>query len=139
MRIPYEFDFADGTSILDYDRSLTSGIVYRVLDSFENPRRGLIARAPGLMTVSPRSHNAGTVLSPWISTGKNRGAIEAAFNKSGAKTVVSVNLSLVDSLIVDLSSRVGLNPRSHTFRNAAIAHGEVLVLDCIPRFAINVV
>jgi RHS repeat-associated protein len=130
----YNFNFSDGTLISDYDLSYVSGIVHRGLAIGENPERGLIARAPGVRDVSPRSHNAGQKLSPWISTSKSAQTAMDIFNTSG-QGVVAINLALVPSIKVDLSAAQGLASRG-MFRNAAIAHEEVLVLDCIPKRAI---
>ncbi len=130
----YNFNFDDPTHISDYDLSYTSGIVYRGLAVGENPERGLIARSPGIRYVSPRSHNAGRFETSWISTSKSEQTAYDKYNTSG-QGVVTINLALVPSIKVDLSAAQGLPSRGMN-RNAAIAHQEVLVLDCIPKQAI---
>lgn len=133
--IPPVFAFYDNTQITDYDLSYQVGTVYRALAETEQPWLGLLARFPGDRTVSPRSHNAGKLASPWISATKSLATAQNKFNRLGFG-VVAIELALVNTLKIDLSQAVGLPPRGR-FRNAAIADQEVLILDCVEKNAIT--
>jgi len=107
-----------------------SNIVYRGLAAGEDPAAGLTARAPGASGVSPVSHVAGKVQSPWISTS---GSFEVASGKYGANGVVGIDLSRVGTQVVDLR---GGFPGGGMLSNWAVADQEVLIYGSVPPEAI---
>src|SRR5258708_6066035 len=108
-----------------------SNIVYRGLAEGENPAAGLTARAPGATDVSPISHVAGKIASPWISTTKSLGIATTKYGKFG---VVGIDLSKVSSEVVDISG--GFPESPGMFSNWAIKDQEVLIRDFVPPEAI---
>ncbi|MGE0493026.1 MAG: RHS repeat-associated core domain-containing protein [Vulcanimicrobiota bacterium] len=111
------------------------GYVFRNLAPGENPSAGLQARAPGATEVTPMSHVAGKRLSPWISTAKTS---EAAmqFTKNGFFGQVKIDLSLVTTEIVDISSGP-FGPAARMLNAWARMGKEVLIRDFVPPEAIQ--
>lgn len=107
-----------------------SNVVFRGLAEGEDPAAGLTARAPGA-DVSPISHVAGKVESPWISTSKS---LEVAMNKYGKFGVVGIDLSKVGTDVVDVSG--GFPGMPGMLSNWARLDQEVLIRDFVPPEAI---
>lgn len=104
--------------------------VYRGLASGENPANGLAARAPEA-DITPLSHVAGARQSNWISTTSNEAIAQS---KYGANSVVRIDLSRVQSEVVDLSNGI---PNGGRFSNYAKHDSEVLIRGYIPSDAIS--
>ncbi|WP_287158242.1 hypothetical protein, partial [Chloroflexus sp.] len=108
-----------------------ASIVYRGLAQGEDPTKGIVARAPGLRNVDPKSHVAGLRASPWISTTKDK---RIAIEKYGRYGVVQIDLTKVRSEIVDISNGIpGVKGRLSQW---AKHDKEVLIRDFIPPEAI---
>jgi hypothetical protein len=134
-------DEADGAALIG-ERAIAEGterlapeaagnIVYRGLAQGEDPALGLSARAPGATDVSPLSHVAGKINSPWISTTKS---LETATTKYGKFGVVGIDLNRVTGEVVDISG--GFPDKPGMFSNWAIKDQEVLIRGFVPPAAI---
>jgi hypothetical protein len=109
-----------------------ASVVYRGLAQGEDPTKGIVARAPGLRNVDPKSHVAGLRASPWISTTKDK---RIAIEKYGQHGVVQIDLTKVRSEIVDISNGIpGVQGRLSQW---AKHDKEVLIRDFIPPEAIT--
>lgn len=80
--------------------------------------------------MSPISHVAGKVESPWISTSKSLATATTKYGKNG---VVGIDLSKVTSELVDVS---GGFPGGGMISNWGKADQEVLIRDSVPPEAI---
>ena len=105
-------------------------LVYRGLAAGENPAAGLVARAPNATGVSPVSHVAGKVRSPWISTTKS---LQVARSKYGQNGVVAIDMNRVSSEVVDISGGIVRGGRMSSW---AKADQEVLIRGSVPPEAI---
>jgi len=107
-------------------------IVYRGLAKGENPAAGLTARNPDAGN-NIASHVGGARNSQWISTTKDKAIAQERFGQHG---VVAVDLSRVNSRVVDLSGGIpGLDPNFMLSRWAANAQ-EVVIQGRVPPQAI---
>jgi len=111
-----------------------SNIVYRVIKDYETPNLGLVARDLDAR-IPPASHVAGARSSQWISTTKSIDVAKRYSARDNCR-VCQIDLSKVDTEIVDLSN--GIPGMSSTTRLSrwAQASQEVLVRDFIPSEAI---
>jgi RHS repeat-associated protein len=107
-------------------------IVYRALAENDDPARGLTARDPGNVGVSPLSHVAGKKMTPWISTTKNPSVAFGKYNKGHG--VVAIDLRRIPYRYVDISS--GPFPSSRRHSAYARKDSEVLVWQNVPARAI---
>ncbi len=109
--------------------------VYRNLSAFDDPARGISARAPGATGVEPMSHVAGKQASPFISTAKTS---EAAlqFTKNGFFGQVRIDLTKVTNEIIDVSMGP-FGPNAKMLNAWARKGQEVLIRDFIPAEAIE--
>jgi hypothetical protein len=105
--------------------------VYRGLAEGENITQGLSARTPGAGN-SPVDHVAGKKETQWISTTKDK---NIATNKYGEHGVVEIDLSKVQSEMVDFSN--GIPDMRGMISNWAKKDKEVLIKDYIPPEAIK--
>ena len=116
-------------------RAATTGsnVVYRGLAKGEDIAAGLIARAPAAgNTVA--SHVAGARASQWISTTTS---LEIATSRFGANGVVAVDLTKVQTQVVDLTRGIpGLSPNTMLSR-WAVKQQEVLIQGHIPASALT--
>jgi hypothetical protein len=106
--------------------------VYRGLASDENPAEGLSARAPDAVNVDPVSHVAGKVESPWISTTRD---INVAVGKYGKNGVAAIDLSMLDTPVVDFSNGIP-GREGQMLSNWAAKDSEVLIFGHVPPEAI---
>lgn len=119
-----------GVSGLGSAAGSAPNLVYRGLAAGEDATAGLVARAPGATGVSPISHVAGRIQSPWISTTKS---MEVAAGKYGGNGGVAIDLNKVTSEVVDVSGGFANGGR---FSSWAIADQEVLIRGSVPPEAI---
>lgn len=108
--------------------------VYRGLSHLDNIADGLVARAPNAVDVSPLSHVAGKIDSPWISTSASDAI---AINKYGQQFgAIRIDLSQVNGEIVDLRGGITQGGR---FSSWAKSDSEILIRGFIPPSAIEVI
>lgn len=112
-------------------KNTNSRTVYRGLAASDDPSVGLVARAPNNSGVTPISHVAGKIQSPWISTSKSADVATSMYGQHG---VVAIDLNKVTSEVVDIS---GGFPNGGRMSNWAKAHQEVLIRGSVPPEAIT--
>lgn len=103
---------------------------YRGLAKGENISAGLVARAPGAGN-SPISHVAGKIESQWISATTS---LSVATEKYGANGIVRIDLTKVDTQVLDISRGF---PNGGRMSNWAIRDQEILIRDRIPANALE--
>jgi RHS repeat-associated protein len=120
------------TPCIPTNEDAVPGIVFRSLSKGEDPAAGLTARSPESTEVTPLSHVAGKIKSPWISTTK---LPETAFVKYGGNEhgVVAIDLSKISGRVEDVS---GGFPGKGRIDIYAKKDQEVLIHQNIPADAI---
>ena len=113
----------------------SSRYVYRGLAEGENAAAGLTARDPSA-NIDIASHVAGARQSQWISTTKS---LEIAQQRYGQHGVVRIDLSKVNTRVVDISEGIPGMPSNYMLSRWARNAQEVLIEGAIPASAIEVI